>query len=620
MRANILLSLVLGLVFISAISSAMPQAEMYLSTAELDVCPCKTSVIVGEVLNLENIPQEFQVYASQGWVIVAPNTFRLGAFGKENVYFYVTPRCDIQPGSYDVDIVLKAVDAAGSEAVIKKSVRINVLGCHNIEIHSTEDVIQGCAGSDVNLTVRIRNLGIAREKVHIETSQGILSSSEVDLMPGEEKHISLNLQLSSGMSSVELEAHALDSYASDAITIPVRVVKCYDVKLEPDANVFYGCAKTETMVGFTVKNTGLKKDRYLLYSSDGKLNLSSVELEPGESAHVVVNFTKDKPAEYELALRVASINANSEKRVKVVLNDCSGVALIALPETAEICEDEEARIDVAVKNTGVTKDTFELSASKGKLEEEKKQVDAGDVWVTELVVNGSELEVGKNEIMLKVKNGKSDVYSISINVRSKNECYGFDLSKNTSAIKINETKGYLAELEIKNKGLRAQRFLVSYDAPSWIMIAPTELELKPNETEKIYLHAVPPYNISNGTYKVVLSVRNSKGMERHATIYFVKGDFSLESYESFEKSEKESTSLAGNAVTKSLKRMLISLILALIVVVLLLFLPQKLEDLKKKKDNSKKKKSEKAKNKKKNKSRPKKSREIEDVRKILESI
>ncbi len=612
MRIKIsLIGLLLLSIVLAGDAFAMDQASFMLNTLEVEMCPCKTTLVLGEIVNNENIPQEFRVVADKEWVTVAPNTFKLGPFERENIYVYITPFCNIDAGDYVVKITVEGVDAGDSKIKIEKEIKVKVLPCHVLSLEALPSRIEGCAGDSVEINLSVKNLGISPENVIITSNYGRLSEEKVMLDAGDEKSVQLAVPLDPDMKEVVIQATSASSYASASIIIPSGVINCYRVELKSEEEVIYGCARTPTKAVFAVENTGLKEDAYAITVSEGKTNTSWLKLKPGETGYFEIELYKEKEGEYEVKVSADSTHAHDEKSLKFVIRDCSGVAVVVLPKEAEICADETKDFLVAVKNIGVSTEKFELEANVGELAETEQEIAPGDVWATKLMIDARELSVGENVVSASVKNRKNDKQEVRVLVHSMDECYGFNISVDKTAVRMDETRGYLVELEIKNTGLKKMKFHIDYKAPAWVMVNPEELEIDSGESKKVFVYATPEYNLSDGVYEVGLTVRNEKDMKASTVIYFLKGDVTIEEVIKQKTQEnKRKTPITTGILTKSTaKRVTVSVIVAVAVVFLLLILPDIIKRREKKKGEVKKEEKKK-----------RKDRDIEDVKKILESI
>ncbi len=607
-----ILSVLTFLFFIPNAALSIPNIEVYTSTNTLEMCPCKTSVIFGRISNLENVPQEVEIKADKSWVIVAPNTFRLDPFGSENIYVYITPTCQLEPGTYSVNLLFHSRDVGGEKTEIVKKLEVSVLACHRLEMEARPSFVRGCTGSSANITLRLRNLGIAREQVIVSSSNGYFSRNVLDIAAGEEVNTTLFLPLSLNMDELVVEASSTTSYAAAKIIIPVRAFECYSARIYSNQRSLKVCANTSSSISFALENTGIKRDTYDLRASFGKLNVSRVSLEPGETASFQLVFSSTTPGEYELDLIAESVHTQKSLRTKVLVEDCSDIALIILPHNASMCEDEESELMVAVKNTGMVREEVHLRTDRGLLEEKRAVLEPAELWTTKLKLSGSKLGQGRHKVTVWAENNKKDSQALTIRVFPFKECYSFEVLENRTYINMNETRGYAVELSVKNSGLKRQHILLNIEAPSWVLLSPADFDLEPGENKTAYIFATPPYNLTSGVYEAFVTLTNQKGVKRETVVHFVKGNASLMDL-------KRDGAWSGNRISgksyagrSNLKRMLISFVVAFAVVFLLLILPQELEKMAKKRKSKrkgvKKKKGKKGK------------REIEDIKKILESV
>ncbi len=630
------LAVVLIMLMTSAGFASAPDVEFTLATQSINLCPCSTSVVIGKLINSENTKIETKITTNYPWAMVAPDTTVLHEMSMEHVYIYITPPCDLQPGTYDVKVRVEGKDESGSTFTAEKIIEVYVLPCHIISIESGTSIIKGCYGDTRVISVKVKNSGITRENVKLKVKGGYANVNEFEIAPGEEKNVMVSVPIRENVDMVRIIAKSTTSYAEAQKDIQVMGKSCYAQEVSVVEVPKYVCAGREAVVKIQVRNTGTAKDLFIAEADDGNITPAEFELDPGESRIVEWRFEARSPGEIVRSFRIMSKAGIASKEVRVAIKDCGGVATIIIPETREICADETAKFLVSVKNIGVEKETVRLKASAGMLASQEFTLAPEEVKITTLKVVGSDLKVGNNTVVVVAEDSREDKANVKIHVDSLEECYDFAVDAvGNNVMRISADNATMFRIKVVNRGLRKQNFTVYLKAPSWVDLTPTKFTLERGESRYLYLHIAPPYNTTMNIYPAKVIIRNSKGFEKSLITYIVVGNVSesliqlLTSLSSpYKNAEKTTTSIkkslkktTTSSTARSLRRVFISLIIALVITGMLFLLSELRERWEKKEkvmENTGK--GTAVEKKKEERERQKADRDMEEIRKILESI
>ncbi len=638
MSSVFVLALVLITLMTSISYASAPDVEFTLATQNINLCPCSTSVVIGKLINNENTKIDVRITTNYPWAMVAPDTTVLHEMSMDNVYIYITPPCNLQPGTYDVKVRVEGKDESGSTFTAEKIIEVYVLPCHVISIESGTSLIKGCYGDTRVISVKVKNGGITRENVKLKVEGGYANINEFEIAPGEEKNVMVSVPIRENVGMVKIIAKSTNSYAEAQKDIQVMGKSCYAQEVSVVEVPKYVCAGGEAVVKIRVRNTGTAKDLFIAEADDGNITPAEFELNPGESRIVEWRFETGSPGEIVRSFRIMSKAGIISKEVRVAVKDCEGVATIIIPETREICADETAKFLVSVKNIGVEKETVRLNASAGMLASREFTLDPEEVKTTTLKVRGSDLKVGNNTIVVVAEDSREDKADVKIHVDSLEKCYDFAVEAvGNNVMRINAGNATMFRIKVMNRGLRKQNFTVYLKAPSWVDLTPTEFTLERGESGYLYLHIAPPYNTTTNIYPAKVIIRNSKGFEKTLMVYIAVGNVSesliqlLTSLSSpYKNAERTTTSTkkslkrtTTSSTARSLRRAFISLIIALTITGMLFLLSELRERWKKREkvmEKRRKVEGTAVEKKKEDRERQKADRDIEEIRKILESI
>ena len=623
------------MLFGNVVAASSPDVELSLSTASLKTCPCQTNVVVAKLINNENLHVSAEVKSHSSWVMVAPDVVELEGMSLENIYIYITPSCEAEPGVREVEIEIYGKDESGDSFEIKKTLSVDVLPCHVLKATTEVMRVEGCYGDVVTVPVVLKNEGMENEDVAVEVKNGYANEDKLTLAPSEEREVIVGILIKEGVDVATITFNSMNSYAKAEVQLEVYGKDCYSQQLEVVEVPKMVCANREAEIKLRVTNTGSKQDVFQVVA-DGEVEPSNFLLKPAESKEVVWRITETTPGNVEKIVKVISKAGITSKEIELEVKDCEGIALVVLPKEREICADETADFLVVVKNLGVKEEEVKLTSSAGELDVNEMEVKSGETKTVTLRVDGEELEVGDNEVKVVAENSRVDEASVKLSVKSMEECYGFEtelVDVENSTVWVEKGGAKMLKVLVRNTGLKGQNYTIYAKLPSWVDATPSALELKAGEESYIYLHVAPPYNITDSVYPIQVSITNNKGMKKDVVIYLVVGNVSNELVQLITgmaakpalpaEKEKEKKKVSKPVAT-GLKRVVIALVAAVAIVGIAFGLPElKNRFAKRKKKASKgksKKKKEEVKEKKEEKKEKSVDKDIEEVRKILESI
>ncbi|PSH00062.1 MAG: hypothetical protein BRC28_01490 [Nanohaloarchaea archaeon SW_4_43_9] len=244
-----------------------------------------------------------------------------------------------------------------------QNVQFNAEECWNSEVSVTPESQETAAGTKTEYEVTARNLGTKADEFTLETTEGKLLKTSLDVPAGATRSTTLVVRPGE-LGSREITVSAAgNSESSNTVTLDSYNGMNSEINLENEARTI--CEDESTTFTAEVENTGEALESFNLEASTGDLQTSEVELAPGESQEVEVDTSGDLGVgEHEV--RLTSTATTFGEPVKssastLTVENCWDLDMQVIPEVASAGENRSAIYKIRLNNTGTRENTYELS-------------------------------------------------------------------------------------------------------------------------------------------------------------------------------------------------------------------------------------------------------------------
>jgi uncharacterized membrane protein len=472
LSAALLIAFLAGFSQFSSPVSAYSNVGLTLSSERIQKCPGDAETLILTVTNNDDIAHTYFLSLGMpgGWKIPdngfipycadCPDSqgLTLASGESREVGFWINPPA-VAPATYVVTVTAKS----GSDQA-SKSIETVVLRCHDVAVEVPPS-IDTCADTKFQYSFDVANNGKSDEEFLIVASGSWgfggteLHRENIKIAAGKKSTISFDTQAPATGGAITVTATSKTSYASSQGSTKLNVEKCYGFQ----ATILPASATTclGTPVNFTlsIKNTGTMADVYIISAPDWVYaSQANVSISPGstKSIYLIANPpTKGRTQFGILQTSKGSPDAKNNATVTLDVSDCRRVEISA-PASLEVCKGEPATLNLTVKNTGSSRDTYDLTSSLGSLNPAKVTLEAGESKPIVLKIDAAKLDSGQKQVDVTAKSsGATGKYSIQLSV---NSCYlaEFGVSPQASTICKGDKINFV--LAIKNTGGSDENF------------------------------------------------------------------------------------------------------------------------------------------------------------------
>ena len=500
------------------------------------LCPRESGLFIDNIKNTDNIQKEFKITLSgdaTAWSTSLPNTFLLNAGESKEVYTYITPSQEAQPGNYLLSMDINVDN-------IFKSIRhtINVKDCYKTEVGTTVSKYSICPSQLQTYEVTIINKGEYSEtyNLNIESSElkdfATLSETTVTLNKNQDKKIFVYVKAPEASADYKFNLIADNGRTKASYKLELEVLPCYNFKFNLEGvNNYNVCDRTATVVPFRLENLGSTTNDFDI-KIDGPIWVRSenvkYHLMSQESKSINIAFAPDYAINGTFPVKVTAVpdkgNAKIQTSFTINVRKCHSVQLQLLDNQAKACKTITTQYDLKLKNTGEIQKIYKL-----KLEGPSWAKLDGDDTV---VLKSNEERIVKIST-LPLENVNSGNYEIKVNVVANDEssvithdeqklkievvdlkgCYQGILTSQYDNVAVYYDSNIAIPVSIKNAGFKKADFAFSIagNASSFIRLNPSTLSLDSGKEEIIYLYVAPEAKTRLGSYDVTLVANLREG-------------------------------------------------------------------------------------------------------------
>jgi len=398
---------------------------------------------------------------------------------------------------------------------LTETLELDVKDCYDFsaELQPRENTV--CFGKSTEYILVIKNIGLNEDSYSIYTPDWITNGETgVSLGPGQKADVKITVEPET-LGTHEVSVTVTSSKESDLskkATASIISQECRSVAVIVSPAEYTVCGGMPP-IGFdvSVKNTGTVEDTYQLTTSMGTLENISLTLNPGETETIRLNVDLTG-LEGTLTITVtASDGVISDKaEIELTIENCYSADLSIEPEMQAVCPYDSVMYTVTIQNTGELPDIYTLRYGD---EIEIVELDSGESQGFELTFLVPFEESG---IYVVSAFADSDHVSLTetaaLNVKTMGDCYSAELQvaeeKRIKPCTIEECEAITLPVEIKNKGEKDASYTLTLEAPEWIYMEPTTLDLKSGESGLAYLYLSPKFGVEEDRYPITINAES----------------------------------------------------------------------------------------------------------------
>ncbi len=480
----------------------------------IDMCAESEFQYTFSVANNGKEAEEFEIFVAGSWgPALREGSLLIEAGKKKDVAFKIVAPAE----SGRVAVTAKS---KSSYAAAERSTLLNVKKCYDFDasVVPTEGV--SCLGGSAKFMLTIRNEGTAADTYALKTPSWVTpAQANLTVPPGESREIELAASPEArGRTRFDmiLGSKGFPSLVKN-ISATVEAGECKGVA------VIISPASQETCKGgiaefsVSVKNTGLAQDTYEVNASAGTLEANKVSAGPGETKELrlSVDTGNMKTGENAVTVTARSGGVIDRSTVGLALKDCYRADFAVSPESASVCEDEEVKFKLTIRNAGELADNYTFGLGKNNIGYINLAPGESKAFETVVRMTGlGEREDHDLKFTLVSKHLSLEAVS-SVTVKPREACYKVEIASEAASSRVEPGNGIAVMVSIRNKGEKPDSYVLELEGPSWVHLSQSNVSLGPGETSSVYLYASPGYEVAKNTYGAVMKARsaNSGGQD-----------------------------------------------------------------------------------------------------------
>ncbi|MFB6204853.1 MAG: hypothetical protein ABEJ75_04355 [Candidatus Nanohaloarchaea archaeon] len=308
-----------------------------------------------EVTNKGIQKEEFALYTDYGKL--SRNSVTLADGETQSVVLTASSQKPLEK-SFNVRAASKTSYAQAFENVNFRAER-----CYASQLSITPEKKRVAAFTDAKFEIRVKNTGTKADVFTLSTTRGEIGDKDLQIEPGNSKTTTLTVTPEKlGTMTVKVTA---DSAVTSTATAELEVYNGNSVAVSmPSRKV---CESEKFTMKAEISNTGEAKDTYRLSSSRGNLSVQRLTLESGESKKVKVKFDSSRYREGRTAkVKFTAVSQKFETTrasttSSFTVQNCWDLEMNVVPKVASAGENRSVIYEIHLHNTGVKKNTYELT-------------------------------------------------------------------------------------------------------------------------------------------------------------------------------------------------------------------------------------------------------------------
>jgi len=369
-----------------------------------------------------------------------------------------------------------------------------------------------------DINVLVTNLGTSREtyQLSLDLPAGGLWSGfippTITLSPEEQGSagaifITPSCGVEPGIYTLGVVANSTISDKSFSEEFEIEVLPCHWLEIEADE--YELCQGIDSSFDIGITNDGISDEKIKVSASEEWVTfpVSMIEVEEGEKKTVEMLFSPpaDEAGMKNVTISVESLTsyARREKTILTNIRECYSGAISIEPMRRDVCPCKTAGFSLKIGNTGLLEDTYVIMYNNQSSE---ISVGPGETGRVELSVDvPCDKEQGDYPVLITMDSRTPGKTSVTLGVLPMRDCYSVLLSTENSTKTVAVGKAVTYRFTITNNGKFSQVYELLIDAPGWVHLSDSRLELEPGGGGDVYLYAAPNYYTQAGNYSAAVS-------------------------------------------------------------------------------------------------------------------
>ncbi len=250
---------------------------------------------------------------------------------------------------------------------------------------------RSAALTEAEFDVTVQNQGTRSDSFTLSTNYGELEDTELDIAAGDSRTTTVEYtpeQLQDRTIRVTAEGESTSSASAQ-----LDIYNGQDVSVNFESGSQNVCEDERFEKQVTVENTGEASDTYSVSSSRGSISEESVELDPGETRRLEIDFNSSEYTvgdSYNVEVDVQSDTFAEPSKTATssfTVEDCYNLDMDVVPNIQSAGENRSVLYEIHLENTGTMKNEYRVSGE-------------GPDWISirPEVVNVDSGETGKSYI------------------------------------------------------------------------------------------------------------------------------------------------------------------------------------------------------------------------------
>lgn len=243
-----------------------------------------------------------------------------------------------------------------------ENVQFNAETCFSSEVSVTPENQETAAGTEAEFDVTVDNLGTREDEFTLETSEGELSETALEVESESSETATLSVT-PGNLETTEIQITASgNSESSDTATVESYNGMSSEINFEESSRRI--CEDESATFEAEVENTGEAPETFTLETSRGIIEQNEVELEPGDSDTVEIQSNTSQPGNYDVTLTSTASTfgePSTSSNSTLTVENCWDLDMQVVPEVASAGANRSAIYSIHLNNTGTQENTYELS-------------------------------------------------------------------------------------------------------------------------------------------------------------------------------------------------------------------------------------------------------------------
>jgi hypothetical protein len=470
---------------------------------------CESNYFNVYVKNTGKFVDEFvfmETGLTDSWVTYPRESFVLNKGEELNTVLEVKTDCSTQPGNYNfvLELANTKTNASASKDLLQTIVNFTPITTDltaNIDVCSEE-------GRDIN--VGIKNISNQSDEISLSiTNVDYLSLGKANLTidANSTEYVTLHvLPTAPKDTNFVFSVYSQNYDKGISVNADLQIEDCYNVDIKRSETQTSYCIGDNSQT-YVVKNKGTKTVTVNVSTTGINTADKNITLSSGAEREVELTFATNG-GDKDIVVSAESQYTKDSVSYKLGFENCYDSGLLV--SNLDLCAGTNVSRTITLKNNGTKEQSYNVSTDASWIEMDSNKI---------VLEPNSEKTISLN---LNVPNTVNDTYTITaksnnteinrdltVQLLSKDVCYGFDVNKTVAPIDVNCCAGEISEINITNRGQFTQTLDLAKIAPEWVSFSHTKLTLLVGETKPVYVYFSPPAG-TNGTVVAQIKITNQK--------------------------------------------------------------------------------------------------------------